>query len=109
TTSTTDLESPSVLDLTADRVTKIEIDRKGTLIAMERSNDAVGEYWRLAGPTSHAADGALVQQMLFALDQFVKAGALDPGKPESAPEQTGLADPRIVVAYTSSGRRDVLR
>jgi hypothetical protein len=109
TTSMEKLNRPRVLDILADRVSKIEIDRKGTLITFERSNDSVGEYWRLAGSSSHAADATLVQQMLFGLDQFVKANALDPGKPESAPDATGLADPRIVVAYTSAGRRDVLR
>ena len=109
TTSMTELESPRVLVITADRVSKIEVDRKGTVISFEKASDIVGEYWRIAGPSSHAADANLVQQMLFGLDQFVKTGALDPGRPESAPETTGLADPRIVVAYTAAGRREVIR
>jgi hypothetical protein len=109
TTSMEKLESPRVLDVVADQVSKIEIDQKGAATEFERSRDTVGEYWRINGPKAYAADGTLVQQMLFALDQLVKAGAIDPGKPESAPQITGLAEPRLVVTYTSSGRRDVLR
>jgi len=109
TTPTDKLDSPRVLDITADSVTKIEVNLKGAATEFERTRDTVGEYWRIAGPKIYAADPALVQQMLFALDQMVKAGALDPGKPETSPEATGLADPRAVVAYTSAGRRDVIR
>ncbi|MBI3855022.1 MAG: DUF4340 domain-containing protein [Planctomycetes bacterium] len=109
TTRTPDLKPTRVLEITAEQVTKIEVDRKGTLLTFERSTDSVGEHWRIAGPNSHAADGTLVQQMLFGLDQFVVAWALDPGKPESDPQVTGVADPRIVVTFTSAGRRDVLR
>jgi hypothetical protein len=100
---------PRVLDLTADRVTKIEVDRKGNPLTFERTTDALGEYWRVVGPVSHAAETALVQQMLYGLDRFLKLGALDPGKPESAPELTGLSDPRITVTFTAAGRREVLK
>ncbi len=111
--STTPVEklSDRVLgDLTSERVTKIEVARKdGTSLTFERSTDPLGEYWRLAGTRSPAAELALVQQMLFGLDRFLKAGALEPGKPESAPDLTGLADPRLTVTFVSAGRRDVLR
>ncbi len=109
TTPTAELESPRVVDLLAERVSKIEVDRKGTALTFERATDTVGEYWRIAGAKSHAAESSLVQQMLFGLDRFVKAGALDPGKPETAPEITGLGDPRMTVAFTADGRREVLR
>jgi hypothetical protein len=100
---------PRVLDLTGDKVTKIEVDRKGNPLTFERATDTVGEHWRVVGPISHAADSALVQQLLFSLDRFLKAGALDPGKPESAPELTGLGDPRITVTFSAAGRREVLK
>src|SRR6185503_15399533 len=109
TTPTDKLESPRVLDILADQVGKIEVLQKGASTELEKTRDTVGEYWRIAGPKPYAADPTLVQQMLFAIDQMVKAGALDPGKPESAPEATGLADPRVIVAYTTPGRRDVIR
>ena len=99
-TSTKGPEDPRVLPgLTSEQVTKIEVDRKGTLLSFEKATDLVGEHWRMVGAISHAAEPALVQQMLFGLDRFVKPGALDPGKPETAPEITGL-DP---VSETSVG------
>lgn len=101
---------PRVLpDLSADRVTKIEVDRKGTVLVFEKATDLVGEYWRIAGAASHAADPALVQQMLFGLDRFLKPGALEPGTPQTSPEATGLNDPRLTVAFTAAGRREVLK
>lgn len=101
---------PRVLpDLSSDRVTKIEVDRKGTVLTFEKATDAVGEYWRMVGTTSHAADSALVQQMLFGLDRFLKPGALEPGTPQTSPETTGLNDPRLTVAFTAAGRREVLK
>jgi hypothetical protein len=101
---------PRVLEgLSAEQVTKIEVDRKGTVIAFEKSKDMVGEFWRMAGPASHAAEAALVQQMLFGLDRFLKAQALEPGKADTAPDVTGLNDPRLSVTFVSAGRRDVLR
>src|SRR6185503_3618546 len=101
---------PRVLEgLASEQVTKIEIDRKGSVLTFEKATDLVGEHWRMAGPTSHAADPALVQQMLFGLDRFLKAGALDPGKPETAPDVTGLNEPRLSVTFTSAGRRETLR
>jgi hypothetical protein len=96
-------------DFPADRITKIEVDRKGTLLTFEKATDLVGEHWKLTGPTSHAAEPALVQQMLFGLDRFLKAGALDPGTPDTAPDVTGLNDPRMSVTFVSAGRREVLR
>jgi hypothetical protein len=108
--STKGPEDPRVVaGLTAEQVTKIEVDRKGTLITFEKATDLVGQHWRMVGPTSHAAEESLVQQMLFGLDRFLKAGALDPGKPETAPDATGLNDPRLSVAFVSAGRREVLR
>jgi hypothetical protein len=109
TTSTEKMESPLVVGLTADLVAKIEIDRKGTTLVFERAKDTIGEYWRIVGPNSHPADASLVQQMLFGLDQFRKAGGLDPGKPETAPELTGLLEPRLIVAFASADKREVLR
>jgi hypothetical protein len=101
---------PRVIEgLTSEQVAKIEVDRKGSLLSFEKATDLVGEHWRMVGPTSHAAEAALVQQMLFGLDRFLKAGALDPGKPETAPDATGLNDPRLSVTFVSAGRRDVLR
>src|SRR5207237_8664162 len=82
TTKKEDLDPRVLENFPAERVSKIEIDRKGTLLAFEKATDSVGEYWRMAGLSSHAAEPALVQQMLFGLDRFLKAGALDPGKPE---------------------------
>jgi hypothetical protein len=101
---------PRVLEgLTAEQITKIEIDRKGSPVSFEKATDLVGEHWRMTGPASHPADPALVQQMLFGLDRFLKADALNPGKPETAPEITGLNDPRLSVTFVSAGRRDTLR
>lgn len=104
-----DPKEPLVVPVPADRMTKIEVDRRGSHLAFEKTTDSVGEHWRIVGTTSHAADAALVQQMLFGLDRFLKAGALEPGRPETDPKVTGLDNPRIVVAFTSAGRRDVLR
>ncbi len=98
-------------DLASERVTKMEVVRKdGGALTFERTADAVGEYWRIAEQAGHAAEPGMVQQLLFALDRYVTAGALEPGKPETAPELTGLADPRLTVAYSAGpGRREVLR
>ena len=101
---------PRVLEgLTSEQVTKIEVDRKGTVLTFEKTTDLVGEHWRVVGPSSHAAEASMVQQMLFGLDRFLKPGALDPGKPETAPEATGLNDPRLSVTFTAPGRRELLR
>ena len=101
---------PRVLEgLASEQISKIEVDRKGTILAFEKTTDRVGEHWRMAGPSSHPAETAMVQQMLFGLDRFLKAGALEPGKPETAPDVTGLAEPRLSVTFTSAGRREVLR
>lgn len=108
-TTPIDPVAPLVIPIPADRMTKIEVDRRGNRMTFEKTTDSMGEHWRIAGPTSHAADAALVQQMLFGLDRFLKAGALEPGKPETDPKATGLDNPRIVVAFSSAGRRDVLK
>lgn len=100
-----------VLRLTSDQVTRIEVTRKdGGAMTFERAKDVVGDYWRMADQGGHPAEAAMVQQLLFALDRYVKTGGLDAGKPETAPELTGLADPRMTVTYhASGGRREVLR
>jgi hypothetical protein len=101
---------PRVLEgLTAEQVTKIEVDRKGSVLAFEKATDLVGEHWRIVGPAGHAAEASMVQQMLFGLDRFLKTGALEPGKPETAPDVTGVNDPRLTVTFGSAGRREVLR
>jgi len=109
TTDIKNLDLHVLPDFTADRVTKIEIDRKGSALSFEKVTDLVGEHWKMTGPTSHAAESAMVQQMLYGLDRFLKSGALDPGKPDTAPEATGLKDPRLSVSFSSAGRREVLR
>lgn len=108
TTKTSDLD-PRLVKLTADQVSKIEVDRKGTRMTFERAKDVVGEYWRIAGPNSHAADATLVQQMLFGLDRFRKDNSIEPGKPDSSPEVTGLNDPRATVTFTAPDGRAVLK
>jgi hypothetical protein len=108
TTPTKDMPT-KVVELTAEQVSSIEVDRKGTRLVFERATDTAGEYWRIAGPNSHAADGTLVQQMLFGLDRFLRANALDPGKPDTAPATTGMDDPRMTVTFVSAGRREVLK
>jgi hypothetical protein len=109
TTDIRNLDLHVLPEFPADRVTKIEIARKGSVLAFEKATDLVGEHWKLTGPASHAAESAMVQQMLFGLDRFLKSGALDPGKPDTAPEVTGLHDPRLSVTFVSAGRREVLR
>jgi hypothetical protein len=111
TTPMTQLSERVLPDLASERVTKIEVTRKdGGALTFERSSDVVGECWKIAEQAGHAAEPALVQQLLFALDRYVTVGALEPGKPETAPELTGLADPRLTVAYSvGPSRREVLR
>lgn len=113
-TATTPLEQldPHVLSgLTSDQVTKVEVSRKdGVAMTFEKASDVVGEYWRIAEQAGHAAEPAMVQQLLFALDRYVKTGGMDAGKPETAPELTGLSDPRMTVTYWAGpARREVLR
>lgn len=113
-TATTPLEKldEHVLSgLLSERVTKIEVSRKdGGALTFEKAADSVGEYWRIAEQAGHAAEPAMVQQLLFALDRYVRTGSLDPGRPEAAPELTGLADPRLSVVYSAGpARREVLR
>ncbi len=111
--ATTSMEvlDPHVLaGLTADKVTKIEVSRRdaGTL-TFETAKDPLGDHWVIVEQARHAAESALVQQLLFSLDRFVKTGALEPGRPETAPELTGLAAPRLTVTFTAGERREVLR
>jgi hypothetical protein len=111
TTPMTKLSDRVLPDLIAERVTKIEVARKdGGPLTFEKATDAVGEYWRIVEQAGHAAEPAMVQQLLFGLDRYVSTGGLEPGRPETAPELTGLADPRLTVAYSAGpGRREVLR
>jgi hypothetical protein len=109
TTPSAQLSDRVIPDLEARQVSKLEVARKDGTLTFERATDLVGEHWRIAGPNSHAAETAMVQQMLFGLDRFIKTGGLDAGKPETAPELTGLAEPRLTVTFVSGGRRDVLR
>lgn len=97
--------------LTSDQVSKIEVVRKeGGALSFEKTQDVVGEHWRIPEQGNHAAEPAMVQQLLFALDRYVKTGGLDAGTPATAPELTGLSDPRLTVTYTAAGnRREVLR
>ncbi|HVR86076.1 MAG TPA: DUF4340 domain-containing protein, partial [Planctomycetota bacterium] len=111
TTPLAKLDEHVLAGVTADRVNKIEVVRKdGVTMTFEKATDTVGEYWRIAEQSGHAAEPAMVQQLLFALDRYVRTGSLDEGKPETAPELTGLSDPRMTVTYwASGGRREVLR
>lgn len=97
--SGTDSGEPRLLaGYTAERLVRIQIARRGEPeLSLERGNDAVGPHWRVKGPADHPADADAVQQMLFAMDRFRKTGAMDPGRPETAPALTGLGDPRLVV------------
>ncbi|HLY74911.1 MAG TPA: DUF4340 domain-containing protein [Planctomycetota bacterium] len=111
TTPLAKLDEHVLSGLTSDQVTKIEVVRKdGVTMTFEKASDIVGEYWRIVEQSGHAAEQAMVQQLLFALDRYVRTGSLDEGRPETAPDLTGLADPRMTVAYsTQGGRREVLR
>lgn len=110
TTPREQLDDRVLSGLTSDQITQIDVVRKdGGSLSFERTKDGVGEYWRMGGPTGHAAEQALVQQMLFGLDRFVRSSGIEPGKPEAAPDLTGLADPRLTLTFVSAGRRDVLR
>jgi hypothetical protein len=96
--------------LTADKVTKIEVSRKdGGALTFETAKDQLGDHWIIVEQGRHTAESALVQQLLFSLDRLVKTGALEPGRPETAPELTGLAEPSLTVTFTAGARRDVLR
>jgi hypothetical protein len=111
TTPIAKLDEHVLTALPAEQVTKIEVSRKdGGSLTFEKATDTVGEYWRIAEQAGHAAEPAMVQQLLFALDRYVRTGSLDPGKPETAPDLTGLADPRLTVIYSAGpARREVLR
>jgi len=104
------LDQHGLAGLTSEQVTKIEVSRKdGVTMTFETAKDVVGNYWRIAEQAGHAAEPAMVQQLLFALDRYVTTGSLDAGRPETAPELTGLADPEVKVAYSAgAGRREVL-
>lgn len=110
-TTSKEVLDPHVLSgLTSDKVTKIEVARKeGGPLTFELAKDTLGDHWIIAEQGRHAAESAMVQQLLFSLDRLVKNGALEPGRPETAPELTGLADPRLTVTFTAGDRRDVLR
>ena len=104
------VETRVIPDLAAAQVSKLEISRKGGgLVSLERRKDKVGDYWRMTQPGDGAADGDLVEQLLYSLDRYLRAGALQPGRPETAPEVTGLADPRLTVVYHASARRETMR
>ena len=110
TTPMAKLDDHVLTGLSAEQVSKIEITRQdGVSMTFEKATDVVGEYWRIVEQSGHAAEGAMVQQLLFALDRFVRMGGLDAGTPQTAPELTGLADPRLIVTYSSAGRREMLR
>ncbi len=92
-----------------EQVEGISIARKdGPEIRVERAKDAAGEYWRLRSPVDHPADAAVIQQLLFALDRFVKTTSFEPGRPEAAPSVTGLAEPRIRVTWKGLGKEVLL-
>jgi len=97
-------------DLIADRVSRLDILRKGeTATSLERASDSVGDYWRLAPPIDKPVDLGLVREMLNGLDRFVKTGGLEPGTPETAPGVTGLQDPRLIVTFHGPGRKETVR
>ena len=110
-TTSKEVLDPHVLaGLTSDKVTKIEVLRKdGGPLTFETSRDPMGDHWVILEQGRHAAEPAMVQQLLFSLDRLVKTGALEPGRPETAPELTGLADPRLTVTFTAQARRETLR
>lgn len=82
---------------TAERLVRFEIARKGEpAYTLERATDALGAHWRIR-PVDIPADPDAIQKMIWALDRFRRTGGLDPGRPETAPSLTGLADPRLVV------------
>src|SRR5882672_4940653 len=104
------LDEHVLAGFTSDQVAKIVVARKdGGTLTFQKTADTVGEYWKIAEQAGHAAEPAMVQQLLFGLDRFVKAGSLDPGRPETAPELTGLAEPRLTVTFASAARTEVLR
>jgi hypothetical protein len=93
----------------AEAVKSIEILRKdGPRILLQREQDVSGEYWRLKEPVDHPADGAAVQQMLFAIDRFTTSPAFERGSAEAAPAITGLDDPRVKVLFRQEGRESVI-
>lgn len=97
-------------ELNADRVSRIEILRKGeTATAIERATDSVGDYWRIAPPIDKPADETQLRDMLAGIDRFVTSGGMDPGRPETAPPVTGLDDPRLIVTFHGSGRKETIR
>jgi len=110
-TTPTEALDPHVLaGLTADKVTKIEVSRKdGGPLTFETAKDLLGDHWIIVEQARHAAEPAMVQQLLFSLDRFVKTAVLEPGRPETAPELTGLAEPGLTVIFTAGERREVLR
>ncbi|HLF93999.1 MAG TPA: DUF4340 domain-containing protein [Planctomycetota bacterium] len=97
-------------DFLADRVGRIDLLRKGeTVTSLERATDTVGDYWRLAPPIDKPVDLAQAREMVSGVDRFVKTGGLEPGKPETAPEVTGLLDPRLIVTFHGPDRKETVR
>jgi len=110
TTSKEVLDPHVLVGLTSDKVTKIEVlRREGGALTFETAKDPMGDHWVIVEQGRHAAEPAMVQQLLFSLDRLVKTGSLEPGKPETKPELTGLSDPGLTVTFTASGRKETLR
>ncbi|MBV8882170.1 MAG: hypothetical protein JO332_19600, partial [Planctomycetaceae bacterium] len=64
------LDDHVLAGLSSDQVTKIEVSRKdGVSLSFEKDKDVVGDYWRIPEQANHAAEPAMVQQLLFALDR----------------------------------------
>jgi len=109
TTEIKKLDEHVLAGLTSDQVKKVVVARKeGGTLTFERTADTAGEFWKIAEQAGHAAEPAMVQQLLFGLDRFVNAGAMDPGRPETAPGLTGLGEPRLTVTFSSPSRTEVL-
>lgn len=89
--------------LLRDAATRIEIQRRGVTIVLERAADA---SWRLRQPVDAPADPAAVQAILGALRNLRFTAAIDPKNGEAeAADPYGLHPPRLIVRLWLGARQ----
>ena len=96
--------------LVPERVGRIEVARAGEEgVALERVTEGQTSLWKIVGTADRAAEQDAVQKMLWCLDRFVKAAALEPSNPQAQPALTGLDKPRLSVTYRTSDSAETFR
>ncbi len=95
-------------DFRADQVARIEIARPGAPeVALEKVS-AAPAAWRVL-PADRPADPAVVRAMLDGVGRLAWTGSMEPGRPETAHEITGLGAPRLSVVLSGEGKVGAVR